>query len=384
MSNLTIILTLKGRHLHTLRWLWHANRIRLPFHVIVADGEVHPTIDRLLSDPATFPNLRYEYYRYDDQSIKDYYSKIVDALEKAKTSYVMRSDNDDFLSPFGIEKSMTFLDSAPDYVCAGGGIAGFSLGAEQHGVAGVTGHLRSASYRYISNEWYRCRDIDNPSPTVRVLDEIRNPLSIHYSVYRTQALRTIAGEILACNPAFILCEMYSAMRATMFGKVKADPSHLTYFRQQGSSQYLGYSRDLVDDLLRSTLAHDFDAMASIIARDAAGSAGCDQSQFRDQIFDAYTDQIRLTLANTMLRHRFPRLFAMKQRLGALPRIRLVPPVLQRRLDLAKVWRQLTADGADSKTVTAHSAELAAIQETLEGHGFIKFVSRNASDLLALA
>ena len=75
-NSLTIILTLRGRHLHTLRWMWHANRTSLPYHIIIADGEVHPTIDRLLSDPSIFPNISYEYHRYRDLSLTDYYKKI--------------------------------------------------------------------------------------------------------------------------------------------------------------------------------------------------------------------------------------------------------------------------------------------------------------------
>ena len=67
-DNLTILLTLRGRHLHTLRWMWHANRVGLPCHVIIADGEVHPTIDRLLSDPGNFRNLSYEYHRHHDRN----------------------------------------------------------------------------------------------------------------------------------------------------------------------------------------------------------------------------------------------------------------------------------------------------------------------------
>ena len=49
-SRVTILLTLKGRDLYTLRWLWHANRVSLPFPVVIADGEVNPIVARLI-DP---------------------------------------------------------------------------------------------------------------------------------------------------------------------------------------------------------------------------------------------------------------------------------------------------------------------------------------------
>ena len=383
-DDLTIILTLKGRHLHTLRWLWHANRTHFPFHIIIADGEVHPTIDRLLSNPASFPNLSYEYHRYEDRSIRNYYFKRSDALGKVDTPYVMMSDNDDFPLPFGINKAIAFLNYAPEYVCAGGGIPGFSIDAKPNGILNVVGSLRSYCYRYISNEWYRCRDIDDASVSARVIKEIRNPLAVHYYIYRTQALHVIGGEVLTYNPSLILCEMYSAMRTMTLGKVKSDPSYFTYFRQQGSSQYLGYSKDLIDDLLRSSLAEDFKIMSSKIASDAAHSDGRDPIEVKEQIYDAYADQLRLTLANTMLRYRFPRLFSLKQRFWGLPNLHLIPNALRCRLDLAKIWKQLTADGGDGDTIAAHAAELGDVSETLQGDSFIKFISRNASDLHAIA
>ncbi len=379
---LTIVLTLKGRYLHTLRWLWHANRTNLPYHIIIADGEVHPTIDRLLSNPAIFPNLSYEYHRYEDRTIRDYYFKRSDVLGKVDTPYVMMSDNDDFLLPFGIDKAMAFLKASPEYVCAGGGIPGFSIDVKSSEIPNVVGSVKSFSYRYISNQWYQCRDLDHESVSVRVIKEIRNPLSVHYNVYRTQPLRVISGEVLEHNPSLIFCEMYSAMRTVTLGKVKSDPSYFTYIRQQGSSQYIGYSNDLIDDLLRLSLGEKLKIMGAKVALEAARSDGCNPTVIQEQIFDAYADQIRQTLGSALLRYRFPRLFALKQRFRTIPKFHLIPNALQCRLDLAKIWRQLKADRADSETLAAHAAELSDVSVTLQADSFIKFISLNATDLLA--
>lgn len=381
-NELSIVLTLKGRHLHTLRWLWHANLTNVPYHIIIADGEVHPTIDRLLSNPASFPNLSYEYHRYEDINIKDYYFKRNDALGKVKTPYVMMADNDDFLLPFGINKAVTFLNESQDYVCAGGGILGFSMVAQPNEIGNVVGSLRRFSYRYISNQWYQCRDLDDESVSARVIKEIRNPLAVHYNVYRTHSLHVISGEVLEHNPSLIFCEMYSAMRTVTLGKVKSDPSYFTYLRQQGSSQHLGYSNDLIDDLLRSSFAEKLKIMAAKVASEAARSDGCNPTEIQEQIFETYADQIRLTLANTMLRYRFPHLFALKQRFLGLPKLHLISNAAQCRLDLAKIWRQLEADRADCDTIAAHVAELSDVSATLQGDSFIKFISLNAMDLQA--
>jgi glycosyltransferase domain-containing protein len=378
---LYIVLTLKGRHLHTLRWLWHANRTRIPYHIVIADGEVHPTIDRLLSNPATFPNLSYEYHRYKDRNVKDYYFKRYDALGKVNTPYVMMADNDDFLLPFGINKAIAFLNESPDYVCAGGGIPGFSIDAKSSEIPNVVGSVRSYSYRYISNEWYRCRDFDDASVSTRVINEIRNPMAVHYNIYRTKALRVIGADVLDINPNLIICEMYSSMRTMTLGKVKSDPTYFTYLRQQGSSQYLGYSKDLIDDLLRSSLAEKFNLIASKIASEVAHLDRVDRIKIEDQIHDEFANQLRLTLANTMLRYRFPRLFALKQCLWRGRNLKLIPNAFQRRLDLATIWSQLADDRACGNTIAAHAAELSDICSTLQGDSFIEFISLNATDLL---
>jgi hypothetical protein len=242
--------------------------------------------------------------------------------------------------------------------------------------------VKSFSYRYISNQWYQCRDLDHESVSVRVIKEIRNPLSVHYNVYRTQPLRVISGEVLEHNPSLIFCEMYSAMRTVTLGKVKSDPSYFTYIRQQGSSQYIGYSNDLIDDLLRLSLGEKLKIMGAKVALEAARSDGCNPTVIQEQIFDAYADQIRQTLGSALLRYRFPRLFALKQRFRTIPKFHLIPNALQCRLDLAKIWRQLKADRADSETLAAHAAELSDVSVTLQADSFIKFISLNATDLLA--
>src|SRR5262249_39206561 len=126
---LTIVLPLKGRPLFTLRFLWHANKARLPCRFLIADGEVHSELEKLLQDPRkTFPDLDLEYIRYpDDANFTDYYTKMADAIARVRTPYVKIADNDDFLAAAGLECCVDFLETHPDYVCCSGGVGGFSL-----------------------------------------------------------------------------------------------------------------------------------------------------------------------------------------------------------------------------------------------------------------
>ena len=75
LSSLTIVLTLKGRDLFTLRWLWHANKFHIPFKILIADGEVNPLIRALLVQGNLFPNLQIEYREYSDFTYNDFYKK---------------------------------------------------------------------------------------------------------------------------------------------------------------------------------------------------------------------------------------------------------------------------------------------------------------------
>src|SRR6185437_8652049 len=112
-ARLTLLLTLKGRDLYTLRWLWHANRVHLPFRIVIADGEVNPAVARLIEDSAVFSNLQIEYRRYNDLTFRDFYLKLQDAISGIKSPYVMMSDNDDFLFPSGIGESLEWLERFP-------------------------------------------------------------------------------------------------------------------------------------------------------------------------------------------------------------------------------------------------------------------------------
>ena len=382
-NDLTILLTLKGRHLHTLRWLWHANRIRLPFHVIVADGEVHPTIDRLLSNPAIFPHLSFEYHRYNDKRLSDFYYKCVDALKKVKTPYVMMCDNDDFVFPYGLMKSIAFLDSAPDYVCAGGGIPGFTIIPQDASIAGVTGRFNRMRYRCFSDGSYLCRDIDSSSAALRALGIIKNHLVVYYSIYRTQTLRTIAEEILAYNVNFRIHEIYWTVRTVTLGKVKSNPSYFSNFRQGNTSLNFGSKSDWVEHLLLRGFSEDFKVMATKVAHSVAQSDGCNQAEFEERFGEVYTDVLRNKLANTVMRYRFPLLFDLKQRFFSLRRPRLMPAWLWCWLDRKGLWRQLALDGASKETIEAHLEELEEIEVTLQGREFAEFISRNAPELLAV-
>ena len=130
--DLTILLTLKGRHAFTERWMRYAQSIALPYRVLIADGSSDDQASLLLSERARFPDVNYEYLRFKpDLTYADYYAKIVAALARVETPYVALADNDDFLVLDGVRSAVAFLAANPGFVACGGQGALIWVGAPE-------------------------------------------------------------------------------------------------------------------------------------------------------------------------------------------------------------------------------------------------------------
>jgi glycosyltransferase domain-containing protein len=376
-NKLTVILTLRGRHLHTLRWMWHANRIGFPYHVIIADGEVHPTIDRLLSDPARFPNLSFEYHRHNDKSYGDFYKKCTETVKKVRTDFVMMSDNDDFVINTGVQKSLTFLAMDTTYVCAGGQLPQFSV-APHHALPGkVLGQMAGLKFGYT----HECRDISFASAAERVMDEIKQYQPIYYHVYRTEIFRTIFEEIERHDFSDLTVhEDFCALRAVTLGKAHTDPSVVCYLRQTGTSSSTTYWVDWVHNFLRSRLPQDYRTLAMAISKEAA-KGDTDPAELNEAILNAFANKIRHLLGHTMMRYRFPALFAFKQRFLRLADLWIFPSWYKRKWERMQYWRQFAKFCADPRALAGYREDFEQIEASLQDDGFLSFIKANAPELL---
>ena len=377
-SDLTVLLTLRGRHLHTLRWLWHANRVRLPYHVVVADGEVHPTIDRLLTDPCTFPFLSYEYRRYADSSYEDFYRKCVDSSNGITTKYTMMSDNDDYLIITGIEQSVAYLEKDDSYVAAGGKIPSFEIESCDSILSQVFGQLVKLKFSY----GYQCHDLNMDAASARVLDAAKIHQVLYYHVYRTDRLNKIFQEIEELNFSDLTVhEYYCGLRAATLGKIKTNPSVICYLRQRGTSSGFSISKDWVHHLLHSCLPQDFRLLAKAIAAKIGNGDPVAIDSFSEELLDVYAQMLRHMLSCTMMRHRFPKLFRIKQKLHWTSNIHLIPAPLRTRLNESKFWTEFSADLGASLLFSTYKAEFDTICSNLQDESFLNFVKNNASDLI---
>jgi glycosyltransferase domain-containing protein len=378
---LTIVLPLKGRQLFTLRFLWHADREKLPCRFVIADGQVDPKLAILLENSRElFPNLDVDYVRYpDDIDFSHYLRKMAEALRRVRTPYVMLADNDDFLACTGLERSIDFLDANPDYVCCGGGIAGFAVYSRPDAsLGGVLGHLNQLTYRYMPYD--RSIDVASPSATERLALGLRNSWS-YYAVFRAPALQTIWDEVVEMDLSDLqLLEKFCAMRTLTFGKARSDPSTIAYFRQYWTSLRSAFSKDWVHHLLRNRFSTDFANIVERISDAAAKVDGRDKEAIAEMVRDRVEPWLR-----DFLRLNYGLSGTVRQYLRARVPFLLDWLKTRRRFSFSRDRRTLLSTlrtrGASDTYVDALRAELARIEDVVHGAAFRSFLRTNAAALL---
>jgi glycosyltransferase domain-containing protein len=120
---LTLLLCLKDRSEYSKSWI--ANNIYEEFEYIVADGSADNK-NQIIFNANKNKNVKYIKYSF-DKDIKTYINKVVDALDKVNTPYVMRVDNDDILLKEGLDLCIKTLDKEPSYKIAQANIRGIFM-----------------------------------------------------------------------------------------------------------------------------------------------------------------------------------------------------------------------------------------------------------------
>jgi glycosyltransferase domain-containing protein len=379
---LTIVLPLKGRPLFTLRFLWHANRARLPYRFLIADGEGHPGLAKLLENSRKiFPGLDLEYIRYpDDVDFKHYYAKMADVFQRVRTLYVKVADNDDFLGSAGLESCVDFLDTHSDYVCCSGGIGGFSLRALPGDSRElVIGRLNKLAYCCSPHD--RAIDLNSRFATERVVAGLRNTWNF-YAVFRTPALALMwkeAREIELSNTQ--LHERFMTMRTLTLGKARCDSSFFSYWRQYWTSLQLHWTssqsevrRDFVYYLLRSRFTEDVANVLDRISHRLAELDGGDPDEIAERLRDPLEWWVR-----ELISHDFGAYAAVRQRLRT--HVPWLVAWLKRRyrfrlvLERRDIFNKLRKDGATPDYLEKLKGEIAQIEDVLIGHEFKEFLGQ---------
>jgi glycosyltransferase domain-containing protein len=380
---LTVLLPLKGRHLHTLRFLWHAERERLPYRFLIADGQVEPVMADLLERSADlFPHLAIDYVRFpDDRSYGDYFRKMAAACARVRTPYVMQADNDDFLLRSGIDRCMGFLETHADYASCGGGVGGFALHDSAAALSHVTGAIRSLGSQY--HGAYVHQDFASISALARVRRDFATGYTLFYNVFRTPALATIRDECAALDFKDLRAhETFFGALAKSLGKSRLDRGVMSYFRQAGTSQAAARMWD--ETVAPSVAEAEIAAFTERIAQAVAVADGVEVAPVAAELRQRYQDIWRQELEA----HNGAAVEAVKADwLDTLRAMTPAPLIAWRRRFLrrrarAAIAASLCEHGARDDDVSQFAQELSRIEAVLEGPDFAAFVQRHAPALLA--
>lgn len=255
-DSLTICLPLYGREELTLRFLDHANKIRLPYNIIISDGKPSQ-FTQSLADSYRFPCIRYRYLKFNDISPQAYIEKICTSLSQVDTRYVALADNDDFLVPTGIEKCINFLDANPEFVACGGRISRFHLSDRRGNTYTAHGKCSFFDVRF-ANSLFTDKN-ESSSATERIESILASYNPIYYHIYRTKALLSAFEDLRSIALSdFVVQEIFVATRIASLGPVKTDPQIIHYCRQIGTSLQAGTNgMDWFNHLLHSNLPSDY-------------------------------------------------------------------------------------------------------------------------------
>lgn len=223
--SVTIVLISKARPLLTLRTLWHFNRIKMPWPVIVADGAAALGLEKALA-ASNFRDIDVSYFAHEDSSIPEFYVKCRKALERVTTPYILMHACDDFLVPSSVARSCAFLDANTDYVTAGGSVGWFRLNATapRWGIArGTTENWRVA---------YNKLALTSDDPLERLRVQLQRFSSTFYMVHRRDMyLHAYEGLIRSQVTDLPLHELFLSLYGCIAGKAIDDRKQIGYARQ---------------------------------------------------------------------------------------------------------------------------------------------------------
>ncbi len=368
LPRLTIVLPLKGRHLFTMRFLWHANKAKLPYRFLLADGHVNEVVARNLENTRDdFPELDIQYIRYpDDADYSCFFAKMVDAVQHVRTPYAMLADNDDFLCGDGIEQALDFLDANADYVCARGRVVGFAVSSEpgnQNG--GVHGRI---------NRIFVPKDLADVTAGLATERLRQGGLSVlnYYGVYRTEALATLLREDAEIDFSdLLLFETFHAMRTATLGKACMNKAAISYFSQDGTSITQQPSCDWGGRLQRSRFTSDVDTLVSYISKTAATTDGVNEAAVAEDVRAMLEGYFREILSSDRgLIAKFKRILRKKwPRMESYLQFRHRLSVRRKRSALLV---QLADCGASPNQIECTNTEFAAIESALSQEAFASF------------
>ncbi len=289
-QELTIILTLKDRASFTFRWMAYANAVNFPFKILIADGGADETVPGSLSQKANYPDVDFEYIRYPyDRTFIEYYDKVMDALANVETRFVVLADNDDFFIVSGLNQSVEFLQSHPDYSACRGEVGAFLVSGSEiyDAVDGVYGdHVE-----FVPGVYHN-QSLEQDSARERLGSHFLKYAPTWYEVHRTDQLREAFRVLRSLEISDLyLAELLISGFTVIAGKVKREPD--PYLFRQSQTPDSGFTRkhDGFDRMLLETWSADFQKFVEAIANALASADRSSADEAREFVREIYRSYI---------------------------------------------------------------------------------------------
>ncbi|MBT4464432.1 MAG: TIGR00180 family glycosyltransferase [Rhodospirillaceae bacterium] len=359
--------------MHTLRWLWHANRTHLPFPILIGDGGDEPEVRKILEDPSHFPNLDYRYLKYDDHSFDAFYAKNADVVSKVETPYVVWADNDDFPVVAGLKQAAKRLDENADSESAGGWIGTFAL-YEADAMAHkeqITGEL----YRYTL--FHKAKTIMHDTALERVREYLLKPSDVFNTLHRKECFHRCHERVKTAG--FITMDLFEDFTVSdmlIKGKCYYEGSNVLVFRQIGTSVMAVDSLPLKERIAQVDWKKDLQTFVKKTARAVCETDAMPIEEAEKALADIYAERNRDRLQHRSARAAPRPLLKEMAIKGARLALKIRPVrALRARHQRHVLLNEILANGATPKHVADINREMAEMEKTLTGQEFPEFVRR---------
>lgn len=286
---LTLILPLKGRAAFTFRIMEYLDRSRCPFKLIIADGDDNETVSNALSNAGNFPNVDYRYIKYPfDESYSHFYRKMLSAASEVLTPYVYMIDNDCLPVVEGLQQSLMFLESHPEYSTCRGQHIDFNLmpfaGSEENFLYGSAISINQVYFDRTHTIW---NSFESDNPLERILEWSHCTNIMYHNIHRAKTLID-TWEFISRNDCcdLIFCETALALNALAGGKSKVIDMP-TIMRQQNSpesvSKDMFKKMDILDRMFMEKWTKDINQLINETAIKVSETGGGLKSEAVAQI-----------------------------------------------------------------------------------------------------
>ncbi len=205
MNKLTFLLPLKDRPNYTKIWLSH--NLQPEYDYFIADGSIGNENEALFRE-LEFPNLTYVRFPK-DLTIDRYVEKMLHAVSRVKTKYVMTCDNDDFINFHGVAHCLKALENDPAAVCAGGPI---------YGVCKSENGILNPRYSFPA-KIQEVASLNDRSGIDALMYLFKNYGYMWYSIFRTEDYKKIWNDIINLQVLDVfLIEILQAELTFCYGK----------------------------------------------------------------------------------------------------------------------------------------------------------------------